>query len=729
MGRMFATGPTVQTVDRNARGYLFSDTKDLDMANCQARIVLWLTKLLRLQAPCLQSYVEHRDEILSRYKAHLLHADAKADVTDLKKHFSACMNRGGPSPDMSDFRELVDFQAEMMYLQREIFRHDDRGNDATNHMNCIEARTSLPANEFVKFQARQAMLVARQGHADDENYQNLAGSAMSWLVGDYENYILFTARHACANRGFKIAGLMFDGLILYPPLPSDEELINVVTEAVNRDWPMLNMQWKIKPHETTFRTPEIFTRGIVDELGAAEWIVRHYAHNFKVVGETIYCRKLKTGLWLRAEKGDDALLLQELMYLVSQAGLMRFAMPGAKCAKPTTFGREHNEQLPTAKQALMLLRNMTSNADAWARTEMITSGQHFLKFPNGVWDFRRGEFIEGDTDKVFFAQTPFPYEVVDEEYLDSVWKRFFVDPFSDPLVGVYLAQVLCRGLSGVPQKLVVCITGATDTGKSTLFLALQTAGGDYTGSWSAGDLHRSKNSSNDEASKWRFLLQNRFVRWFAASEISTDRPMDLQMFKSQTSGGSDVIAGRDLHKSEVRFRFQGLSIIFANDLPVIPMIDDAGVGRTKEVRCDVTFSDNPGPNELPKDPELVNEIQTSRFGNAFLQVIFRNYVLDTASIQPPDGVNVDPELEVADRRRLEWTEQFEQIFEITGNRELDRVQKTTMRTICEARGLQWNKINQQMNNRYGHLGVKEIKTNGGVMHWTGIRVKDQEPHA
>ena len=60
-GRLFSSG--CQGMYRPLRAHILSETADLDQSCAMQRILLWVCRTFEVWAPCLEHYIEHRDEL------------------------------------------------------------------------------------------------------------------------------------------------------------------------------------------------------------------------------------------------------------------------------------------------------------------------------------------------------------------------------------------------------------------------------------------------------------------------------------------------------------------------------------------------------------------------------------------------------------------------------------------------------------------------------------------
>jgi hypothetical protein len=737
---------SIQNLGRDARGYLCSHTDDLDMSHCSMTILRWLAVvLLGLDAPCLQNYIDNRDEILERFRRHLNNG---ANVHDLKKEFCACVCRQYVPRGLSDFPELVAFQHEMIVLQAAIFgqgaedrRHQNRVDDLARRGRdvLVDAPTHMAYLRHAVLQAAHQLDLARRRHAGELDYPNVLGSGMTGLIQYYESKCLDIALDTVQRRGLHVHALMYDGLMVRSSAVSHDELIALVEAPINQAFPGLNMQWKIKPHHTTHSTTDLFLRGVVDTQHAAEVLIRSFRDRLKMIGKrgVIVCKRMVDGLWFVSLPGcrDDLALSTELKYWVSVCNLMQLPQLGAQSAVLAAFGREEPDKAQIVNHAIALLRHTVSTEDqAWSCNEMIRSRLNFLKFQNGVWDFRAREFLEGPhDDKVFFEMVPYDFvdlrrgDDADREYLRSVWHRMFRVPFRNPASGVYLAQVLCRALAGFVQKLMLICVGLKDCGKSLCAAALRAALGLLSGTWTAENLHRG-NANREQAQCFRFILPHLHALIMVACEASKGRAWDSEMFRMFTNGGLDELVARAMHENEQSVVFSALPLLFANFLPVFE--EDAkeyAKTRAKIIYYDYRFVARPtNPDELLMDERMKLEIKEHRFSCAFLLCIFANFVEPNGDgeIEPPAGLNVEPEFDLPEESI--WVRAFEQCFEITGNKD-DKIPAKQFTAILTARarmtlkGMGGKKV---IEDHFADRGVFTTKTFGGHDFWAGLKVRN-----
>jgi len=171
--------------------------------------------------------------------------------------------------------------------------------------------------------------------------------------------------------------------------------------------------------------------------------------------------------------------------------------------------------------------------------------------------------------------------------------------------------------------------GATNGGKSTITKALTASFESYISEFNAETLAFNKNSA-DAAAQLRWALLLRYKRLILSNEIKMNNEdkikLDGNTIKKVSSGG-DKLTGRTHNKTETEFTPNFKVLCFANDLPKIEPFDAAVNNRLNIFGFYKSFVDAPTNEfELKMDYNIENEINTTKFQNHFIQLIFNTYL-------------------------------------------------------------------------------------------------------
>ena len=351
---------------------------------------------------------------------------------------------------------------------------------------------------------------------------------------------------------------------------------------------------------------------------------------YDAVKDTLkYCRGLmyfkSGGVWITDEKE----IKSAMNVFVSKFGLVKYVM-----GKLLDYTAKRSSWINITNGVVDFA--MSKPDDEWC-DKIFSSSLGYILFNNGYWDFKNSCFHENgskefDNNIVFIEKISYDFnhtlslEDDDElDYINSVQKRLFTDPFGEE-VGNYYLEKLARGLAGDCQKNFLLGVGSGDTGKSLLNSVCKNACGGYYGAFNGANIKYKANANNDDAQALRWLLLLRWKRIGISSELPMGFPIDGNMIKKQSNGGLDPLTARMHSGNEMEFMSAMFSILFANDIDQIKPMDDAIKNRLVCVSYEKVFVDEPiNQFQLKKDANLSDEIQTLRFKNAFIWCLINAY--------------------------------------------------------------------------------------------------------
>lgn len=258
-----------------------------------------------------------------------------------------------------------------------------------------------------------------------------------------------------------------------------------------------------------------------------------------------------------------------------------------------------------------------------------------ILFNNGYWDFQLCKFIETSSDE--YDRSIVFLEIIDRDYillnydekikLEEYKTKIFYTSFSKNVGDYYLLQ-LSRALAGDCMKRMLFGIGPGNTGKSIIGATIKHAFTDYVGNFNSECLMYN-NSSNDPASKLRWLMLLRSKRIIYSSEMKMGVKIDGNLLKSMSNGGLDTLSGRTHGGEETDFKLSLLAIIFANDMEGITPVDDAIVNRIRAIPYEKVFVDKPecelNEFELLKDEKYEKIHTNDLYQRCFIQMVFDCY--------------------------------------------------------------------------------------------------------
>jgi hypothetical protein len=721
-------GHSAQSLPGEFRRFFFGDsTTDLDMKNCHPVILRYICWKHRIPSPELNMYITNREEILSGFP----------DREAAKSMFLAAVNtdKERKSERNKTFRK---FDKEMKEIHKQI----------------------LALAEY------KAIVDTVPSTSDNKN-----GSAINRIMCSYEDQVLKVIVGALNQYGgLEIAALMFDGLNIYgTEHAGNDSLLEFVQSEIEKTFPDLQMELAYKEQECEIlelpeaavgeaaedskMTPqEQFEQEIqrrvndketivlpsgktVDvtmelygachtELLAAQKMLELYPH-FKFCNGNLYMFDIETGMYTTDKDGSMAKII----------GLHSDFLHGNSQGKQATtlYNARHlhdaygNSDTKITK-LLHLICSLCVDNEWESRTSESSLG--YLLFRNGILDGTRRCFYDKQThgfnpDIVFHGRINRDYtehaSQEDKEYMASIFKRVFVDPL-DEEAGEHLLYLASRALFGDYMKAIVIGIGQSDCGKSSLASCFKFALGEgscsYYGTFSA-NYWAAKSGDTDHAAQNRWLLLLRYKRLLFSNEISAVKKLDANMMKSQTGG--DVMVGRVHGGLEIPFKPHSLPFAFMNDTEFPD--DPALRTRLQIFNYEKQFSLEPTEFQLQLDPNFGQEMQTDRFCNCFLMLLFRKYFeyVKSQELEESECVSAGGggggggkrkyvAIKIPDsvkQAKLDWVgdgsgdtcimDKFVRGFEFTGNAE-DYVSSKMCRDFLKAQNslLSINKLNKEI---------------------------------
>jgi len=686
-GRLYC-GLSVQGLPKAIRGFLMTHTTDIDMKNAHPTILYYLCHQHRIPCPNLEYYVSHRDEIFAQFP----------DRESAKELFNSAVNN-----DKKNYKEKNDFfkkfDTETKMIQQSL----------TQRGEYLDIRSSVP---------------------DENKIRNWDGSAINRILCMFENRILQVALSVCNRKNIEVACPMFDGLMGYGSHGS--ELLNDITDAVELSFPGLNMMWDIKSHNTDIQMPEGYTvsenknteqRVAQNDEEAGNMIYNELKHILVYSKGNYYFKK--DNLWISSE---DA-IRSEVRYLVMRSGIRRMTELHEIV--------DYSQNVRSASNIVVAVMDTVHhhNNDNWI-SQFFQSSRGYVLFNNGYWDFKKGTFHHSSSDSfdqsiIFTEKIPFDYDVEfnDPEYVARLRTVFFNEPFGER-VGSYYSTSLARGLAGDAMKRMLFGIGSSNTGKSMLTSAVQSSCGGYFEGWNGANLlYRPSSQDEGQLNRWLLLLQTK--RLIFSNELKGTGAIDGTMIKKMSNGGLDPITARLHGGNEEYFKIGFLPILFAQDIAQIKPLDDAIMTRVRPIPYDKVYVDEPSnAMELKKDPHLEDEIQTVRFKQGFLRLLFSDYL----SFHRGGRVEEDlPEIKEAVLNVIgtetNVVDAFKNEYEITNNPEDFIPSPTIVQWLTDSKkGITITKLGLELN-RYAKInGLENLLSKAkkinkkAVQCWFGVRV-------
>jgi hypothetical protein len=260
-GRLFSGG-SLQGMPCKIRGLLMNNGlgTDIDMCNAHPVILRYICKLHNIPCPQLEYYINNREECLMMFETRLIG----------KNMFLKSLNKDGRSRSTDLPSQYKKYDIEIKEIQKQIIK-------IKKYDNIVN---SVP--ETKKY--------------------NKTGSAMNRILCYYENIILQHAIHIITTKSIEIAVLMFDGLMVYGNYYKDKNLLEDISEYVEKHMIGLNMKWDYKEHNTELCVPDDFvfveaTSKTIKPERMFEFVAKEFEKtHLKIINKSLFVKHNKDNI-------------------------------------------------------------------------------------------------------------------------------------------------------------------------------------------------------------------------------------------------------------------------------------------------------------------------------------------------------------------------------------------------------------------------------------------------
>jgi hypothetical protein len=577
---------------------------DLDMANSHYVLLNTLAERWGLKHTAIQTYVDHRDEELSKVSSHR----GVAKVAFLKvayggniKLASEFYNDDGIAPE-GDITLLKEIEAEMKHIVDSCW---------TQHKDLHKACSSKDHPRF---------------------------SCFSYVLQTEETKCLLAIVDYLKTRNREVGVLIHDGCCVRR---KEGELTLPVdllrgAEAAVKETLGYPIRLVVKPWTHGFKREEhtdaiLPANVLVDDKYAAQKFVEAMGDSLLMDEGVVWVFNEETGMW-----SDDKAALERVITALN--GTLVFRQMGPMGLK--TY--DYSGCVEKRNALIRMLPSVAPVRDGVMRSRL-GSDIGKLLFVDGIYDFQTATFTPGfDPDIVFTARMPRKFPAVrDEEKIAFIKTHTFTEPFAQtgcPTTGdekTLLHELMRAAYGDFTRKKALVGLGPNDCSKGMTMMLTQTAFGSYAKSFNGNSLlHKGFGSESER--EMTFVLGFCNARYAFSSEIKvpegkTNVAVDGTLLKTLASGG-DEIQARRLHENAKRVVNKAQLFIFANDMPKVAPCTTDVQAKIVPVNWSISFVETPLlPNEKKRMAEMSGLYKQPEYGDAFFHLLCDEYAAWKAS--------------------------------------------------------------------------------------------------
>lgn len=262
--------------------------------------------------------------------------------------------------------------------------------------------------------------------------------------------------------------------------------------------------------------------------------------------------------------------------------------------------------------------------------EKLDSNPDIIGFNNGVYDLKRGIFLE--PSPIHYVSKTVGYDFKEQKDIpgfDATRKEvltFFKQLFPDSELRAYVLRSLALTLWGEnPEQKFWFYTGEGSNGKSKLLELMREVLGEYAYVFHSTLLTEKKASSNQAS---EMMAKSKGTRFAYMSEIEKDTRINDATLKELTGG--DVIRARHLYKESFEFKPTYKMVMALNDLPNTA-VSESVFRRIRVVPFVSLFAENEKFNSEKKKGKRTEGIDLFRLDMA-LHTKFKKWRMPMMSI-------------------------------------------------------------------------------------------------
>ena len=255
--------------------------------------------------------------------------------------------------------------------------------------------------------------------------------------------------------------------------------------------------------------------------------------------------------------------------------------------------------------------------------ERLDESRYLLGFSNGVLDLKNNLFRDGQPDDYISLSTNIDYIPYskDNDYMEDLMSFLeTVQPVKNQRE--YMLTFISSLLEGHNADEYFHVwTGGGGNGKSKVNELILNSFGELCSKFPITLLTGKRAASNQASPE---VIESKGKRYVFMEEPSENEKINIGIMKEYTGG--DKIKGRGLYAPKyMEFKPQFKMVLYCNDLPKVPPVDDGTWRRLRVLEFMARFVDNPkGEYEFKKDKYMSEKIP--KWSEAFMSLLTHYYM-------------------------------------------------------------------------------------------------------
>ena len=460
--------------------------------------------------------------------------------------------------------------------------------------------------------------------------KNRIGSAFAFLLQSIERACLIVLEKSAKKNGRSLDSYIHDGGLVQRHEGEEvfpEELLRKFEKDIEAETGF-SIRLASKPMETSWVMTEkndelIDPITLINDSFAAIQFAKLCGTNIVLDTGVVWVFETTTGMWSCEE--------DVIKRMVTQCGRkLIFKQMGSDGIKVY----DYSGSVKNTKNLMIKLPDILERQNGFFHTR-IASDVGKILFPDGIYDFKTGEFVEQfDSNIVFRYAMPRKFPRKEMEKIAELEKLIFTDAFADQDHASTLRHSLMRAAIGDYKRRVMTVgLGLTASGKGSLATLVKNSFGDYCASFNGNSMiGKSYDTESSRELTWVMDIASR--RFAMSSEIKTRNEdgkrasiaIDGNMLKTVVSGGTDFIQACKKYENDKTIMNKSTLFMFAQDLPAIDPPDDAVRDRLRVCEWSYSYVDEPKkPYEKKRDRSILEKLADPDYGDAFFWLMVREY--------------------------------------------------------------------------------------------------------